>query len=919
MKHERNGFIMTDTQKKIGKYTLRELKGEPVLEVAEYSRLAAAEGSVLLKNEKATLPFIKGEKLSVFGRIQSTYYKSGTGSGGMVNVKYCTNILDSLRDGGVVKIDEELAKIYADWIKENPFEVGFGWASEPWSQKEMPLSDDVAGDAAKRSDKALIVIGRTAGEDQDNSNKEGSYLLNETEYNMIKTVCRHFEKVAVVLNVGNVIDLNFADELGVSALLYSWQGGFEGGNACADLLCGKITPSGKLSDTCAKSVSSCYADKNYGGRYRNFYEEDIYVGYRYFETFDKESVLYPFGFGLSYTKFALSGVNARREGDNVVIKAEVKNIGDYAGKEVIEVYYEAPQGVLGKPLRALSAFKKTGELKPNESEQVELSFPISAMASYDESGETGNRSCYVLESGEYNIYVGTDVRSAEKAGSFTIDKTIVTQQLREACAPVTPFDIIRPKKVGSGYVPELRAAHLGKNDTLKIISDEMPQEIAPTGDKGCKLVDVARGNCTLDEFIAQLSDEELGCLTVGEGMNSVRVTPGTAAAFGGVTTALEDRGIPACCCTDGPSGLRLDDGAPASSIPNGTALACTWNTELIEKLYNYFGAEAYSYNIDALLGPGINIHRHPLNGRNFEYLSEDPYLTGVIASAMTKGFSLAGTQVTIKHFAANNQEHFRYNTDSIVSERALREIYLKPFEICVKNGAKSVMTTYNPLNGWWNAGNYELCTRILRDEWGFDGIVMTDWWAVMNEYAGGPSEHHIMHAMIRSQNDLLMPNPTAGEIWLKIKKDLDEGKLNRAQIQRCVKNILSFVLESPTFAKYVENGCKPISPIGIDTENLKSVYSFGDIAPDKEFEIDLDSDQTVAFGMTYDSKQPLTAQIKFTVSCDGKQVAAMMGKGSLGEVHESFSRSTTLSAGKHKISLGYSRKLATVYKLEILQ
>ena len=904
----------------VGGYNLADLKSGPVKEAAEYSYLAAAEGSVLLKNEKGTLPLKAGQTVSVFGRIQSTYYKSGTGSGGMVNVDYLTNILDSLRATESVNVNEELASVYEEWIKQNPFEKGVGWAAEPWCQEEMPLTDEIVKSAADKSDVAVIIIGRTAGEDKDNYNGEGSYLLTSVERDMVKKVTSQFDKVCVVLNVGNIIDTAFVDEFGVDALLYVWQGGFEGGRAAASVLCGEIAPSGKLTDTVAKKVADYASDKNFGGRFENIYEEDIYVGYRYFETFNKDAVVYPFGFGLGYTTFDVK-VDSIEKGDNITVKATVTNTGDFSGKETVQVYYEAPQGVLGKPTRALAGFKKTALLQSGESETVEITFPISRMASYDDGGYTGNRSCYVLEAGDYNFYVGTDVRSAEKCDTLNIAQTTVIERLTTACTPNKDFEILHPVKTENGgfeksYIPVYR----GKLDVKARIANEMPADIAYTGDKGYKLIDVKSGKCTLDEFIAQLSDEDLAAFTVGEGMNSPKVTPGTAAAFSGITDNLVGFGVPACCCTDGPSGLRLDDGAVATSIPNGTNLACTWNPELVEQLFVYLGIEAYSYNIDTLLGPGINIHRHPLNGRNFEYLSEDPYLTGVIAGAMTKGFAKSGSKTTIKHLVTNNQEYYRYNSNSELSERALREIYLKPFEICVKDyGAKSIMTTYNPTNGYWNASNYELTTTILRDEWGYDGIVMTDWWAVTNEYPGASCEHKKMHSMIRSQNDMFMVATDIKDLIPIVLSDLNDGKITRGQLQRCAKNVLNFTLDSNIFEKFVRNGCKPINPGRTDLDGLVSFSTQSNPTLGMEYEIDLPEDTTVVFAFDYKSEHTVTAQLPVAVIVDGKQMTTLMGNGTENALKRMFSRSVTIPAGKHTVKFDYSPKMITVVGIDFMK
>lgn len=905
--------------KNVGGYDLATLKSGPVKEVAKFSYIAAAEGAVLLKNEKNTLPLCN-KKVSVFGRIQNTYYKSGTGSGGMVNVDYKTNILDSLIERDDVEVNMELVEIYNEWIKENPFEKGVGWASEPWCQKEMPVTDEIVKTAAEKSDVALIVIGRTAGEDQDNYNGEGSYLLTETEKDMVKKVAKHFDKVCVALNVGNIIDINFVEEFGISACIYLWHGGFEGGRAAASVLCGEITPSGKLTDTIAKSVAAHASDKHFGGRFQNVYEEDIYVGYRYFETFDKKSVLYPFGFGLSYTNFEVNST-ACVDGDEIKITAIVKNTGDCNGKEIVQVYYEAPQGVLGKPVRALAAFKKTETLAPNEEQTLEMSFKIDKMASFDDGGYTGNKSCFVLEAGEYNIYVGTDVRQAEKKCSYTLDTLKVVEKLQVACPPIVDFEVLKPVANGDGtysksYVPVCRNVVNQKQR----IKDHLPPDIEFTGDKGYKLYDVVKGECTLDEFVAQLTDEQLAYFTIGEGMNSPQVTPGTAAAFGGVSKELQEYGVPACCCTDGPSGMRFDDGAVASSIPIGTLLACTWNIELIEELFTYLGVEAYSYNVDALLGPGINIHRHPLNGRNFEYLSEDPYLTGVCAGAMTKGMAKAGAQTTIKHFAANNQEYYRFNADSEVSERAMREIYLKPFEICVKEyNQKSIMTTYNPMNGLWNASNYDLTTTILRDEWGYDGFVMSDWWAIMNEYPGATNDHIVMHLTIRSQNDIFMVQNDFAYAVGRVLEALKDGRLTRGQLQRCAKNVLRFVMDSVIFEKFVRNDCKMINPGRTDLDDLEVFRVQDKPTTEMVYDVEFDEDTTVAFAFDYKSEHASAAQLPIAVMLDDKQVTALLGNGTLNEVKRSYSRCIEIPKGKHTLRFDYSLKMLEVVKIEFLK
>lgn len=787
---------------------------------ASLARRAAAEGCVLLRNEKEALPIRDGETVSVFGRIQFTYYKSGTGSGGMVNAPYVRSILDGLRACGQIHINEKLEQVYRDWIEKNPFDIGAGWAQEPWCQKEMPVSAQLAQEAAEQSDLALVILGRTAGEDKDNSESAGSYLLSEEEERLLETVCGAFERTAVVLNVGNIIDMKWVDRYQPQAVLYVWQGGMEGGNGAADVLTGAVCPCGKLSDTIAEDISDYPSTVRFGDADCNIYAEDIYVGYRYFETFAPRKVRYPFGFGLSYTEFqtVVTGFQAGKE--NVKLSVCVTNTGKAAGKEVVQVYVSPSQGMLGKPVRNLIRFGKTTILAPGEGEDMEFSFSMKEAASYDDSGVTGHKSCYVLEAGEYGIYVGNDVRSARLAGRVSIEELLVTEECREILAPVKAFRRLRPVKAS---VPEEQGTILAGNvdgpfaegqeatplrtvDLAARIQAERPDGAVYTGDRGYQLSDVCDRKVSMESFLAQLSDDDLICLTRGEGMCSPKVTPGIAGAFGGVTENLKDFGIPVAGCSDGPSGIRMDCGTSAFALPNGTLLACTFNTHLVEELYEMEGMELRKNRIDTLLGPGINIHRNPLNGRNFEYFSEDPYLTGKMAVAQLIGMEKYGVTGTIKHFACNNQEFRRSFADSVLSERALREIYLKAFEIAVREGnARSVMTSYNPVNGIWAAGNYDLVTSVLRREWHYQGIVMTDWWAKMNE-EGEEGTRENTTAMVRAQNDIYMvvADSESNASGDNTKEGLESGAITRAQLVRSASNICTFLMRSPVMNRFLD-------------------------------------------------------------------------------------------------------------------
>ncbi len=787
--------------------------GDKILDWQEYiecARKVAAEGIVLLKNENHALPYKKNSKVAIFGRIQNHYYKSGTGSGGMVNVSKVIGIVDGLLEDGSVELNQDLRTTYEAWEMEHPFCEGIGWGTEPWAQEEMEVSEELVRKAAKESEHALIIIGRTAGEDHDNMDEPGAYRLTALEEDMIKKVRKEFLKVSVVLNVGNIMDMSFVDSYQPDAVLYAWQGGMIGGYGVADVLTGKVSPSGKLSDTIAYSIKDYPSDGNFGNNDFDYYVEDIYVGYRYFETVAKNKVRYPFGFGLSYSDFMIRIDMFEKVDDSINLTVVVKNIGNYSGKEVVQIYAAPPQGRLGKPKRNLISFQKTILLRPFEEQSLHFCIGMESLASYDETGITGHKSCMVLEEGTYVLFAGSDVRNATKAGVFTLPELLVTKQLEEALAPRLAFQRMKPKvDIDGEYQMQWEEVPLGTINMTKRRKSNLPETIPYTEDKGIRLKDVLEEKASMDEFVAQLSDEDLSCIIRGEGMGSTKVTPGTAAAFGGVSPALQKFGIPCGCCTDGPSGMRLDTGIHAFSLPNGTLIACTFNEKLVEELFTYTGIEMLKNKIEVLLGPGMNIHRHPLNGRNFEYFSEDPYLTGIMATAELKGLKKSDVTGSLKHFCGNNQETYRHDVDSVISERALREIYLKGFEITVKAGvADAIMTTYGAVNGLWTAGSYDLVTKILRDQWGFSGIVMTDWWAKINE-EGMEANKTNFAAMAAAQNDLYMvcSDGSVNTVGDNTLVSLKSGSLSRGELQRCAKNICRFLMHSHAMKRFLGQTC----------------------------------------------------------------------------------------------------------------
>lgn len=795
----------------------------------ETSARAVSGGIVMLKNDGA-LPLKQGGTAAVFGRIQLHYYKSGTGSGGMVNVSKVIGITDGLLDAGY-KLDEQLLNAYREWDEQNPFDYGEGWGGEPWSQKEMPLTDELVGGAASRADAAIVIIGRTAGEEMDNKLEKGAFLLSDLEEDMLRRVTSAFDKTVVLLNTGGLIDMSFMDRYPVSAVMYVWQGGMVGGAGTAAVLTGEVSPSGKLPDTIAYEISDYPSDKFFGSGDMDCYGEDIYVGYRYFETFAKDRVRFPFGFGMSYTSFDLTASDFKLDGDKVTGSVNVKNTGSTPGREVVQIYCSAPQGKLGKPARVLCGFDKTRTLQPGESQTLSFEIPLESVAFYDDSGVTGHKSAWILEQGGYVFYAGADVRSASEAYSLTLPETVV-RQCKSALGPLTAFK----RMVNSSGKPEFEDVPL-TGEAFPHDHAKLPAEIPQTGDRGIRLADVVNGKNTLEEFTAQLTDYDLSCIIRGEGMGSPKVTAGTAAAFGGVSDTLTALGIPCACCDDGPSGMRLDCGTKAFSLPNGTLLASTFDRPLMTELFTFMGLEMHTNQVDCLLGPGMNIHRHPLNGRNFEYFSEDPYLTGEMASAELAGLHSTGAEGTIKHFCGNNRETRRHFLDSVISERALREIYLRGFEKAVKKGgAKSVMTTYGQVNGVWTAGNYGLVTGILRDDWGFDGFTMTDWWANINRRGKAPDKSDFA-AMAMAQNDVYMVTADGAACNDNTLDSLKSGELTRGELQRNAMNILRFLTTTHAMKRVM--GCDD------ETEIINRPADAGDVdSTDIEFH-DIDEDLTL--------------------------------------------------------------------------
>lgn len=803
LKHKIDKFVSTLSERiSSGGVSQLEVKAEGERDIfgnmPELTRKSAAEGIVLLKNNNA-LPYSLDTKISVFGRCQLDYFYVGYGSGGDVNAPYFVNIVDGIKNAGG-KLNEWLLEYYKNYCKENPAPHGF-WGHWPMNFEEPSLDDETVKKASEESDAALIVIGRAAGEDRENTLTKGSYYLTDEERHLIDQVCKNFSNVTVLLDCGNVMDmswiLDYNDRL--RGIVYAWQGGMESGNAVADVLYGKVNPSGKLTDTIAVKYEDYPSAKHFGGKLFNTYVEDIFVGYRYFETFAKEKALFPFGFGLSYTNFDIEVLDFIEEKDKINIEIEVTNIGKVSGKEVVELYARCPQGKLSKPLMSLVAFDKTEELYPNESEKLTLSVPIYSLASFDDTGVTGHKYSYILEKGEYKFFIGENVRDVDEIGSIKYKEDKVLETLKAVCAPKEYIDRIVALEVNGSFIPKKVTLKPEKPYLRERILKNLPKEQGHIV-HNFNFSQVRNGEISVEKFVSSLTNQELEALTRGEGgMDSSYGVAGNAGAFGGIIPKLNEKGVPAIITTDGPAGIRIRK--YTSLIPCGTALASTFNTKLVEELATEMGKELRNAASNVLLAPGMNIHRNVLCGRNFEYFSEDPLLTGKMASAYVKGIQSSGGSACPKHFACNNQEAHRTINDSIVSQRALREIYLKGFEICVKEAKPlNIMTSYNKINGVWSHYNYDLVTIVLRNEWGFDGSVMTDWWMKHSQSHEFPNLRDNAYR-VRSQVDVYMPG-SFKRTEKKYKADnslletvgLKNG-ITRGELERSAINVLNMILK----------------------------------------------------------------------------------------------------------------------------
>ncbi len=811
------------------------------------AREAAAEGFVLLENKDHFLPLAKGSKVGLYGAGAIRTIKGGTGSGD-VNERDSVNIFQGMKNAGydVTSSEwlEDYDKLYVqarlDWKNEiftklNGDDTKFfdAYSATPFFMPSgNPIDEEKA--AADGADTAFFVLARIAGENKDRFDTEGDYFISKEEKAILAQVSRCYKNVVLVINTGGLMDLAFVEEFdNIRSILQYVQAGQEGGNAFADVVSGDVTPSGKMTDTWAKDYydypgAEVYSYKS-GDLMKEKYEEGIFVGYRYFDTFEVP-VRYSFGYGMSYTDFEIRTDDIKVSGrgmmnPKVSVTVTVTNTGDtYAGKEVVQIYASCPQGKLVKEFRRLAGFGKTKLLAPKESQTMTITFPLYQLTSYEEESAS-----WILEPGMYGIWVGNDLNTSVLSGALELDEKAVMTACENICPLKEELNEIVPdaEKVQAREVAWQKEVKEKRMSVIELKAAEIPTEKVDYQPVPEELPGKA------GKIVESLSVDQLALLATGDpgraqgnALGSAGISVPGAAAETSPCASEEPWNVTTIALVDGPAGLRLkreyqvDNGEIVASdflaaleggffskpqekrgttyyqfctaIPVGTLLAQSWDVELIKRVGEMIGHEMELFNVTLWLAPGMNIHRNPLCGRNFEYYSEDPLIAGTMAAAMTLGVQkVPGCGTTIKHFACNNQEDNRMGSDSILSERALREIYLKGFEIAVKDAQPmSIMTSYNLINGVHAANCYDTCTKAARDEWGFAGAIMTDWTTTNVQIQGECTAAGCM----RAGNDMVMPG--LPEDHENIKKELADGTLTMAELKRCIYNTVNIVLQS---------------------------------------------------------------------------------------------------------------------------
>ena len=823
------------------------------------ARKIAEESIVLLKNADHILPLKEKKEITFFGRTQIGTLYSGNGSGG-ANIAGCGTILEECEKRGI-KPESLLKEFYEykasaeqvteedefDWTKVSEM-VNSGIMYEIFGKYKAPLDEyDVPEtlifQAAEKTDTAIFVIGRNSGGEECDRHLPEDYYLTRSEESLLKDICTHFANVVIVLNVNGLIDLSWMKKYAsIKSLLFIGIPGEEGASALAGILTGEINPSGKLAVTIAEhyedypSADHFSWDKEHLENILDYesyglsseengstgftkspvtvYWEDIYTGYRYFDTFGKQ-VLYPFGYGLSYTAFAISDALVKKQNGGILVTADVKNIGEMSGKEVIQIYLSKvyPAEGVERPYQELKGFEKTSDLAPGEKEQVKIWIPWRELAVYDEE-----RAAWVIESGDYLLKMGNSSRDTFVKGLICVEKTILAEQCTN-CLNITEcnngkIEFLTQKENDAEMASVLNITEQNKDVSGQNIIFVTPEDVHDVQEnRKCGKETISKAETTVSERekernLAELSIKELAALCVGYGPGTPfaavgdRSDPSTifddegkpmttnshpTGYPGYVSPAIEEKGIKSVFYKDGPAGIG------GVAWPTEMLIACSFDKKLWQMFGDAVGKECEEQQVNVWLAPAVNLHRNPLCGRNFEYFSEDPYLPGVCACEITKGVQNSRPVIVCpKHFAANEQETFRRGNagknvdavDSILTERALREQYLKPFEMLVKDaGIACIMTSFNKINGSFSGGSHDLCTHILREEWGFEGAVVTDW-GDMDMVVDGADA-------VAAGNDIVMPG--GPPVIRQILKGYEEGRVTREELEQAVRHLLIMI------------------------------------------------------------------------------------------------------------------------------
>ena len=826
---------------------------------SDYIRRIAGECMVLLEND-GTLPLSGPQKVALYGNGARATVKGGTGSG-EVNSRYSVSVEQGLEEAGFTVttkawlaeqdrvIQEEWNAYMAD-IHQRAEALGipdfFVLFNEHFIPKALASFQKAEGDVA------IYVLGRNSGEGSDRCAEEGDYELSQAEIQLLTQLGQNYKKVVVLLNLGGVINAATLKSIpGISAMLLISQSGNMGGHIVADVLLGKSIPSGRLTDTWAANYmdypSSATFSHNNGNWNDEYYTDGIFVGYRYFDTFHVTPV-YPFGYGLNYTSFNMETLGASADEKTVSVTVRVTNTGKFAGREVVQVYGSAPREGLEKPMQVLCGFGKTRLLQPGESQELKVSFALTNLESYDPS-----KAAYVLEAGAYLIRVGVHSRDTHVAAVLRLDATVETKKVKNICPLDEEFDEISCAGVAC-WKPENEEAekasapvfslNAGKIPTVTVEYAGEPEPFAPAGtDHMITLEEVRDGKYTMEQLVSQLTVEEMAEWCVGSARDNEnvigaasKVVPGAA---GETSLALAHRGVRDMVNADGPAGLRLiphfRTDAEGKLLPGGSAiggmgeafgpkqegdvdyyqyctaipiawlLASSWDLELIEKCGDVVGAEMETFGVRVWLAPGMNIHRNPLCGRNFEYYSEDPLLSGLCAAADVRGVQKhPGVGTSIKHYFANNQEDNRMFCNAHIKERAIREIYLRNFGVCIEaSQPMTIMTSYNLINGVHGANCYDSITCYAREECGFQGYVMTDWFTSNFKVSSAMAKPNPKYPCASSPlcvyagNDVQMPG-SEGNIE-DIITAVKDGSLKLGYLQRCAAKLLEIDLKCGGF------------------------------------------------------------------------------------------------------------------------